>query len=102
MKMENVADTITRRKSAKQPLPKTTHGSSMNGKLNKPNNKQIVYCQSRRPQRSCIISTNLDIMIRLNYMISILIIYRYMYTSYIYMWGTGYWCMNTTNTMMTG
>ena len=33
MKMENVADTITRRKSAKQPLPKTTHGSSMNDKL---------------------------------------------------------------------
>ena len=36
---------------------------------------QIVYCQSRRPQRSCIISTNLDTMIRLIYMISILIIY---------------------------
>jgi len=49
---------------------------------------------------SCIISTNLDTMIRLIYMISILIIY--MYTSYIYMWGTDYWCMNTTNTMMTG
>ena len=39
-------------------------------------NKQIVYCQSRRPQRSCIISTNLDTMIRLIYMISILIMYE--------------------------
>jgi hypothetical protein len=48
-------------------------------------NKQIVYCQSLRPQRSCIISTNLDTMIRLIYIISILIIY--MYTSYIYIWG---------------
>ena len=38
-------------------------------------NKQIVYCQSWRSQRSCIISTNLDTMIRLIYMISILIIY---------------------------
>ena len=48
---------------------------------NKQTNKQIVYCQSRRPQRSCIINTNLDTMIRLIYMISILIII-YMYTSY--------------------
>ena len=47
-------------------------------------NKQIVYCQSGGPQRSCIISTNLDKMIRLIYMISILIIY--MYTSYIYIY----------------
>ena len=52
--------------------------------LRKYYNKQIVYCQSRRPQRSCIISTNLDTMIRLIYMISILIIY--MYTSYIYIY----------------
>jgi len=45
--------------------------------------KNVVYCQSQCPQRSCIISTNLDRMIRLIYMISILIIY--MYTNYIYL-----------------
>ena len=50
----------------------------------KQTNKQIVYCQSRHPQRSCIINTNLDTMIRLIYMISISIIHRY--TSYIYIY----------------
>ena len=68
-------------------------------------NKQIVYCQSRPnirvyisiykqtnnllsittpTEELYIISTNLDTMIRLIYMISILIIY--MYTSYIYIY----------------
>ena len=42
-----------------------------------------VKKKKRRPQRSYIINTNLDTMIRLIYMISILIII-YMYTSYIY------------------
>jgi hypothetical protein len=49
--------------------------------------KLYLYKNNMKPsntKRTCIISTNLDTMIRLIYMISILIIY--MYTSYIYIY----------------
>jgi hypothetical protein len=40
--------------------------------------------------------------LNITYMISILIIYMYTSYIYIYIWGTCYWCMNTTITRMTG
>lgn len=57
----------------------------------KTNEQQICYCQSQHPQRSCIISTNSDTMIRLIHMISILILQQRS-TTHESLWPTS--CLN--------